>query len=170
MASEQSRFLHGSHTHGATPTRRVQSTRAAYFKERDRRCALSLFVAVSCADGNCVTRRELCTTTTSQCLCWTLMKSSPECCLCTLAGGAASGATGSSERYGYNASPPDWDNPIGGVWEMNVAPLAPTIPEDLPPWAESLTKDLSQIICGVTCFVSRSATWCVWQAGAADVQ
>jgi len=51
-------------------------------------------------------------------------------------GGAASGATGSSERYGYNASPPDWDNPIGGVWEMNVAPLAPTIPEDLPPWAE----------------------------------
>lgn len=40
-------------------------------------------------------------------------------------------------QYGYDTSPPDWDAmPATGRWEVNVAPLPATIPEELPAWAQ----------------------------------
>jgi hypothetical protein len=38
-------------------------------------------------------------------------------------------------RYGYGGAPPDWSKtPSDGVWTINVAPLAPKIPDRLPQW------------------------------------
>ena len=39
--------------------------------------------------------------------------------------------------YGVDDAPPDWDqNPTGGVWEINVAPQPPVVPQQLPVWAQ----------------------------------
>ena len=54
-------------------------------------------------------------------------------------GPPADGQTGyeMSQGYGYGAAPPDWDQvPANGMWEVNVAPQAPSIPMSLPMWAQ----------------------------------
>ena len=48
------------------------------------------------------------------------------------------GVAGEQSAYAYDAAPPDWDlgpRDGGGVWEINVAPLEPVIPDHLPAWA-----------------------------------
>ena len=40
-------------------------------------------------------------------------------------------------QFACGSAAPDWEqDPASGVWEINVAPLQPSIPEQLPPWAQ----------------------------------
>jgi len=47
--------------------------------------------------------------------------------------------------FGMDDAPPDWDaRDQGGVWEVNVAPLKPAIPESLPTWAQDEQMQYNQ--------------------------
>ena len=51
----------------------------------------------------------------------------------------------SMAQYGYDAAPPDWDAPqANGVWEIPVAPIPASIPENLPPWAQQQQQQFEE--------------------------
>jgi len=48
---------------------------------------------------------------------------------------------GGAPSYAVDEKPPDWSGPTpsgrGGIWEIPVEPLQPSVPGTLPPWAQA---------------------------------